>query len=562
MPRLPERLVIFLASLMFAAPVAAHNPDWASIDAMVAQYEREDAPGISVAISIDGEPVYERWAGQADIENGVPIDADSRFQIASVSKQFTALAIMLLVDEGRLSLDQDIRTVIPELAQRQVPIEIRHLLNHTGGLREVNTLLELTGATNSSPVDHQQSLDLIRRQQGSNFPAGTQQEYSNTGYQLLAEIVTRVSGMSFADFIRERIFRPAGMTHSFVRTDPFAIVDRLAESYRPTGSGFANARSLAATYGSTGIVSTPSDLLRWAQALESERIASARVVRMMEARAYLPDGRRAIGTNGQEYRNYRGVDTWSHGGSEGGFRSFLLRIPGEKVAIAVTGNRADFKKAAFAFEVADIVLADTLEAKPDDRFTPEKGSALDRYTGDYELYAGVIFSVRRKGDDLTFATFGKQEASPVEQVGRGVFLLNPDAQLRMEFHDFADGEAREMRWQISQDGYLIAPRVEMDGLPEASHRTEAIVGKFYSEELQQVATLFDKGGELWLRVGSASAIPLEQYQADVFRPLSGGSVQRVRLIRDAAGGVREVLLSAPLARDISFSRIEIAGERR
>ena len=559
MPRFLQRLAACLAGLLTAAPIAAHQPDWASVDSMVAQYERDDGPGISVAISIDGEPVYQRWAGLADIEQGVAIDADTRFQIASISKQFTAFAIMVLIDEGKLSLDQDIRTVIPELAVRQTPIKVGHLLEHTGGLREVNTLLELTGLTNSSPVVPAQSLDLIYRQQDVNFPAGTRQEYSNTGYQLLAEIVARVSGMPFAEFIQKRVFDPAAMTRSLVRTDPFEVIHHLAESYRLVGNGFANAQSLAASYGSTGIVSTPSDLLRWADALESGRLASPRVARMMEARAFLPDGRRAIATNGQEYRSYRGVDTWSHGGTEGGFRSFLLRIPGERVTIAVMGNRADFKKAAFAFDLADIVLADSLEPAPVRPFVPEKGAALDRYVGDYELYAGVVFSVRRSGDELTFATFGKDGGTPVEQVGKGIFLLNPVAELRMEFHDFANGKASEMRWQISEDGYLVAPRVEMEPLPETIFRPGAVVGRFYSQELLQVATLSDEREGLSLRMGSGASSVLEQYQPDIFRPLSGGEAQRVRLIRDATGTVQKIVLSAPLARDIAYRRIEPVG---
>ncbi|MEQ5787428.1 beta-lactamase family protein [Erythrobacter sp. NFXS35] len=193
---------------------------YARIDSLVAQYQQADAPGISLAVSIDGKVVYERWTGQADIAHGVPINGDTRFEIASVAKQFTAFAIVLLADEGKIALDDDVRAVIPELKPGAAPLTIRHLLNHTGGLREVNSLLLLTGRWESSPVTQARALDLVLRQRGANFSAGERQEYSNTGYLLLAEIVARVSGQPFPEFLHDRIFAPLGMDQRLHSTSP------------------------------------------------------------------------------------------------------------------------------------------------------------------------------------------------------------------------------------------------------------------------------------------------------------------------------------------------------
>ena len=554
------------AGLSVASPVQANDPDWAALNRLVDGHQEPGEPGISVAVSVGGQLVYERWAGQADLERAVSIDADTRFHIGSTSKQFTAFAIMLLAEEGKLSLDQDVREFIPELEARPTPVTIRHLLNHTSGLREENGLLLLTGQTQESPTTADQALDLFFRQRGGNFTAGERQEYSNTGYQLLAEVVARVSGQPFAEFMQTRVFDPLGMTHSFVRTDPNQIIGNIAASYDLADAGFANAPLLSATYGSTGVVSHPRDLLRWAHALNSGEVGGTDVsgaVAAMAVRSTLPGGQRLIANNGQEYRNFRGLDTWSHGGSTGGFRSFLLRVTDEQldrqVAIAVIGNRSDFLKAAFAFDVAEIVLSDRLETEGKAEFVPEAGENLDRYVGDYRLFAGVVFSLRRDGDALSFATFG-EAGTPLPQIGRGVFMLNPARDLRLEFHDFAQRpsgaeHASEMRWQVSEDGYIPALRVAMQPVPQTPLNTDELVGTYYSDTLQQALILYAQDGQLWIRTGDAKHVPFARYQPDTFRPEAETGVQRLVITRDGGGSVDGLLVSAPLANDIEYRRI-------
>ncbi|XUU60156.1 serine hydrolase [Erythrobacter sp. HA6-11] len=556
MPRISMIFAMLCAAIVALPPARAATPDWAAIDALVAPYEGDGQPGISLAVMIDGEVVYERSAGMADLSHKVPISSDTRFNIASVTKQFTAFAIMLLAEEGQLSLDQDVREFIPELHERPTPVTIRHLLDHTSGLREVNTLLLLSGAGEASPVTQARSMDMILRQRGENFPAGQRQEYSNTGYILLAEIVERVSGEPFPEFMDERVFKPLGMEHTFVASDPQRITKGLAMSYDPVRDGFARANLLNSDYGASGIVSSPRDMLLWARALETGSIGNAGVLKAFHARSTLADGSNAIGANGQEYRKFRGVDTWSHGGSSGGFRSFLLRVPAEKMAIAVMGNRGDFLKAAFAFDVAEVLLADRLEPAPSREFTPETQAELDRYVGDYRLFAGVVFSVRREGEQITFATFGSDEAFPLEQVGRGEFMLNPARELRIAFRDFEDGRASRMRWTVSDDGFIPAPRVEMAPVPGEPTDPARIAGTYYSETLQQAVEIQVRDDALWVRTGDAIYAQLDHYQPDTFRPLGPSPVQRLELVRAEDGRVEGALISASLADNIEYRKIK------
>lgn len=550
-------LSCFLFIALFApADLYAKPFDKAALDALVNGNQNADEPGLSVAISIDGNVVYEGWAGRAALAHNVPITADTRFPIASVSKQFTAFAVMLLADEGALALDQDVREIIPEMQERAVPVTIRHLLNHTSGLREVNSLLLLTGQSEMSPVEQAQTLDLVYRQRGQNFAAGERQEYSNTGYQLLAEIVERVSGQPFPQFLQERVFEPLGMTKTIVRSDANRVIEGLATSYRPEAQGFALEPSVSAIYGPTGIISTPRDLLLWGDALNAGTIGGADVIEAMAARSTLPDGRRLIATNGQEYRQFRGVETWSHGGTAGGFRSFLLRIPDARMSIAVIGNRGDFLKAAFAFDVASIVLHDQLEPEPVTQFVAETGTALDCYVGDYRVSAGVILSLRREGDNLTVASFGDGPGTPLPQIGKGVFEFDPARDMRLEFHDFAEGRASEMRWQISEDGFIPAPRVTMQPIPETPLQPDALIGDYYSPSLQQVISVYEEQDALAFRTGEARRATLERYQPDTFRPQGPSRVQKIAFVRDDAGRVTHALVSTALAHNIAFHRFD------
>jgi len=559
MPRLIDCLLrlktVFLVVFLTAAPVHAGQLDRAALDLLVRSNQQPGEPGLSVAISIDGVLAYERSAGRADLAHGVPITPETRFPIASTSKQFTAFAIMLLSQEGALSLDQHVRSIIPELDVSASPVTIRHLLNHTSGLREANSLLLLTGRSEMSPVVQAQSLDLVYRQRGGNFRAGERQEYSNTGYQLLAEIVERVSGQTYAQFLQDQVFTPLGMNQTFVRSDLDRVIANIATSYRPIAGGFAHERLLSATYGSTGIVSTPRDLVLWGDALNTGAIGDDDVIQAMAQRSTLPDGERLVATNGQEYRKFRGLETWSHGGSTGGFRSFLLRVPSEGVSIAVIGNRSDFLKAAFAFDVAKIILADQLEPQETRDFVPETGAALDRYVGDYRLFAGVIFSLRREGDTITFAPFGSEQASPLPQIGKGVFELDPARELRLEFRDFAQGRATRMRWQVSDDGFIPAPRVTMRPIPTTPINPQELVGSYYSDTLQQVIIVYDQQGEFWLRTGDAKRAALDRYQPDTFRPQGASFVQKIEFVRNGAGGVAHALVSTSLADNIEYRRI-------
>ncbi len=537
----------------------AQAQDFQAVDDYLSEWQRDDAPGLAVAISRDGETVYRGNIGLANLEHGVLIADNTRFHIASVSKQFAAFAIMLLEDEGKLSLSDDIRVHLPELHATEMPVTINHLLSHTGGLREHNTLWGLIGAEDGDARSLTQAMTLIERQRGVNFPAGAAREYSNTGYFLLTQIVARVSGQSFAEFAEERMFAPLGINDTRMRDETASQIPHRARSYFPTGEGFNNANFDSAMIGSTGVVTTAGDMMIWARNFDEKRVGSEAVFRNMAKRTYLANGHLAIGANGQEYRKYAGFDTWSHGGTTGGYKSFLLRIPEAQISIVLLGNRADLDSAKIAFGLADILLADNadfakLEAPA---FAKETGAELDKYVGDYEVFSGTFFSLARDGDELHFSVNGPEGAEAAPQIAKGSFLINPVTARSLDFVDFEDGRATGLRYQIGLHGFIPAPRVDLADFDPARVILADYAGTYYCRELQVTYVVSLDDGTLILSEPRATETVLNAYQADTFRPNGQTYVGRVKFQRGKGGKVIGALVSGALANDILFERIEL-----
>jgi CubicO group peptidase (beta-lactamase class C family) len=548
--------LLAVSSIGKPSPVAAQRLDTEAVDTLVKGYGAPDRPGVSVAISRDGEIIYEGWSGQADLERNVPIGPETRFHIASISKQFTAFAIHKLADEGKLSLNQEVRDFFPVFRASGDGVTIRHLLDHTSGLREINSLTQILGFSEASPISADRALAMILRQEGRNFDPGTKEEYSNTGYQLLAHIVARASGMPFEDYMQAEIFEPLGMDQTFVGSEPSRLTQDMALDYEPSGEGFAKAVSASASIGSSGIVSTPRNLVRWGHALNSGAIGNARILNAMAKRTRMPDGTTAVLSSGQEFRGFRGLGTWSHGGSVGGYRSFLLRIPQQKLAIAVMGNRADFLKAAFAFDIAEALLGDRLDPAAEPEMSPETTAELDSYTGDYRLFAGTVLSIRRDGETLTLDFLGSGNPSPLPRISKGVFSFIPSRDLRFEFRTFKDGKATELRWQVSEDGFLRAPRVAMQVVPESISNPDMLTGTYYSDELQIGFDIdLSDNGELQMSSSLKAPVPLAPYQPGVLRPNGPSPFSTIDFGNATDTPASEVVVSTTLAENITFKRL-------
>ena len=329
------------------------------VDEIFEEWARTDSPGCAVAASQNGHIVLERGYGMADLEQGVAIRPDTVFNIASVSKQFTAASLLLLQEQGKLSLADDVRKYVPELPDYGKPITLRHLANHTSGLRDLPALLALGGWNWVDAVPGEQALALISRQQRLNFAPGTRYSYSNSGYYLMALIVERVSGQRFSEFTQQQIFQPLGMLHSRFYDDRRMIMKNRAIGHvRLPGGGFGVWRPTYEIVGDGGLLTTLQDLAIWDRNFLQPRLGRnpQQLVTDMVQAAVLNDGSKTGYALGLMLDEYRGLPIVNHGGGVPGYNTFLLRFPEQKFAVVVLCNVGGGPARVAAKAVADIYL--------------------------------------------------------------------------------------------------------------------------------------------------------------------------------------------------------------
>ncbi len=314
-------------------------------------------PGCAAAVSLNGETVFEKAFGLADLEHNVPNTPQTIFESGSVAKQFTAAALVLLQQDGKLSIDDPVRKYIPELPDYGSPLTIRHLLNHTSGLRDWGTVMGLTGAGRGDRVINQDlALDVITHQHALDFTPGSEYSYTNSGYNLAAIIVERVSKQKFPAFIEERLFKPLGMNNSSWRDDYQRIVPGRAQAYAREGRGpwrlnmpFMN------VYGNGGMLTTVGDWMKWNAMLDSQSLG-APLVKALETRGVLNDGRKIAYALGLVVGSYKGLKDVSHGGATAGYQTFLARYPDNKVSVGVMCNGISPSAGGIAANITDEIF--------------------------------------------------------------------------------------------------------------------------------------------------------------------------------------------------------------
>ena len=345
------KLAAVLAGILALAASGARAD---AVDDHVARY-RPDTPGCAVGVARPGQPTVLRGYGSADLEHAVPITADTIFEAGSVSKQFTAAAILTLVADGKLALGDDIRKYLPEMPAYAAPITVDMLLNHTSGLRDWGEVEGVAGWPRGSRIyTHDEVLQIAARQKSLNYPPGTAWSYTNTGYNLAAMIVRRVSGQSLADFTAERLFKPLGMTHTGWRDDFRRIVPGRAQAYDKAGGAYVLDMPFENVHGNSSLLTTVGDLLIWNQALTDRKLGV--VADQLQQPALLNDGRKTGYARGLFLQSYRGARLVNHTGSTAGYRAWLDRYPDQGLSIAMLCNTGD-ADGVQPRKIADMYLA-------------------------------------------------------------------------------------------------------------------------------------------------------------------------------------------------------------
>jgi CubicO group peptidase (beta-lactamase class C family) len=524
---------------------AAANASLAGqVDRVFAQWDRAGSPGCAVAASRDGQLLYTHGYGSANLEYDVPITPASIFESGSVAKQFTAAAIVLLAQDGKLSLDDDIRRYLPEVPDFGETIRIRHLLTHTSGLRDQWELLGIEGRGPGTQVHSPATtLDLVTHQKALNFPPGTEYSYSNTGYSLLGIIVQRVSGQNLDAFTQARLFQPLGMTHTRWRDDFTAIVKGRTTAYSGTAAnGFKTDMSFTNMIGNGGLLTTVGDLLRWNENFFNPSVGGRAFVDSMQTRMVLRSGRRISYALGLEVGSYDGVAEVSHSGSTAGYRTYLARYPEQHVSLAVLCNLGSTNPVALGHQVADLLVTKPAAAAQSGAPTVTLSAAqLERWAGTYvDARTDRALHLAVRDGALAMADGPSVVARPVTP---NAFRAFGNADLVFS------GSAPARRALLIRDGDT-SVFTEAHAGPLTKAKLAEYAGTYASDELDVVLTVVPVGELLILRRRPADEISMRPVYDDDFAT----SIGSLRFYRDAGGRVTGFGVYSGRIRNVKFNK--------
>lgn len=535
-------------------------------DQMMARFDGEHSPGAAVRVWRGGETLYSKTYGMANLTYGIPFGPDTRTNIGSTSKQFTAFAIMLQAERGHLSLDDDIRKHIPELPEFDQTIQVRHLITHTSGLREFLNLLRMTGRRldRGDWIDRSEIIEIVQRQPKLQNVPGAEWNYNNTAFGLAATIVERTSGQDFHAFMQDNVFGPLGMTGTMVRPSPRHMVPNMSEGYTPTPDGYLQIGDLGGAAGAGSMYSTIADLQTWVENFANPRVGTRESLDEMMTSYVLNDGEESGYGYGLFMDEHGGLKRVQHGGADVAHRSMLVYYPEINAGITTQSNHAQFNS-NMAFELAEAFFKDAMEleeegegegAAEDEDFDVEgyDPEDFDEFVGRYPLDAvpSFVLTFTREGETLYAQATGQQRLEIVPTSDSTFRLLAVEASIT-----FLRGEDGEVEGAIlHQNGQnQRATRLADDEAPEEWAPTEDeladYAGRFYSEELETFYAFAVEDGELVMRQRRLGDVTLAPGEEEHF---TGGNFTFV-FERDRNGVVIGFYLSNVRTRDVRFGRV-------
>ena len=500
------------------------------------------APGCAAAVSLNGETVFEKAFGLADLEHNVPNTPQTIFESGSVAKQFTAAAIVLLAQDGKLSLDDPVMKHIPELPDYGYPLTIRHLLNHTSGLRDWGSVLSLTGAGRGDRVITQDlALDVIIHQRALNFTPGAEYSYTNSGYNLAAIIVERVSKQKFPAFVEERLFKPLGMKNSSWRDDYQRVVPGRAQAYSRQGTGpwrlnmpFMN------VHGNGGMLTTVGDWMKWNAMFESKSLG-APLVDALETQGVLNDGRKISYALGLEVGTHHGLKDVSHGGATAGYQTFLARLPDQKFSVGVMCNGTSPGAGGIAEAITDEIFGPYSEPP---RAEPPKVSEdeLKKFVGIWrneKTHAPARFVVENG--------VSRWSGARLVPMGAGQFAAGDN---RLKFTFGKDGKPMSAEF-VDTNGEVIRFAPEKEWTPKPAELA-SFKGDWFAEEAGATLTFAVEADKAFIKQRPATKLALQPLYQDHFT--AQGFV--VWFTRDRNGKVNGMHVGASRLRDMPFVRLK------
>ncbi len=563
------------APTLSAAPQGVGEPN-ERVDGLFASWDKPSSAGCALGVYRDGAVIYARGYGMADLERAVPITPSSLFDLGSTSKQFTAASIVLLAQQEKLSLDDDVRLHLPELPDYGTPITLRHMLNHTSGLRDYINLLVLHGTDVDDVTTPDDALDLVVRQKALNFAPGSEYLYSNTGYFLLSLVVERVTGSNLREFVQSQFLAPLKMSRSQMlgRYDDVMPGRALAYSSRADGSLRVDV-SRWMQLGDGAMFSTIEELLLWDQQFYAPSIVGPELIEQLQTPGKLADGSEldyALGLVTQDYRGQRSVH---HGGAWGGYRAQLMRFPEQHFSVALLCNLGEIDASALAYQVADIYLEDILEPGSKEAAEPEQAPsatasqvesspATDLPRAVRKVLAGhwrnaetrTVRSFVIDGDALYLVVRGSLRYAVQTRADGGLELVDAPAQVNLKFEPETENAPRRLRWtQAGHDAQTLEKLPPVDLKPSA---LADFVGTYRSDEIDASQRIEAGEQGIILHRRRAEPLALAAIAPDEF---ASGAVS-LRFLRDSQAAISGYTLDVGRIRELRFERQDAASVAR
>ena len=469
------------------------------LDQLFEPWQRELCPGVQVLIRKNGQNLYEKSFGYANLEHRIPIDSDTRFHVASISKQFTVLAALLLWKEGKLDLDGDIRNYVGDLISFEEPVTVRQLMNNVSGLRDQWELLFMRGIKINDDISMEDINTSLKLQKKLNFPPQSQYLYSNMGFHLLAVMVERLSGLTFPEFAKKRIFRPLGMERTLVRSSFTQIIPNLAYSYQDEGNGSYYYNPLNySLYGPTAVNTCARDLSRMLREYIEPRIIDPEIIRIMKTPAVLSDGSQAEYCGGLMTCKLHGLTVYEHGGADAAYRGHVLCIPEEGLEVIILSNTTSRLMSKMAKKAASLALGLSDSTEPQVDAEGATGPQAGRYLTsrpDDPLFVEIVsredgFYMKREYGEtkLTKTSRGGWQVGTLDEEiffkeGEILYRLPGRALLLKEARPVKAGSGRE-RCAGAGKGLAEEGGLEAAGLAAGTHFEPETTMEFQLEETE------------------------------------------------------------------------------
>jgi CubicO group peptidase (beta-lactamase class C family) len=476
------------------------------VDSIFAEYNKSNSPGCALAIMKDGKIIYEKGYGTSNLEYNIAMNPSSIFHVASLSKQFTAAAIIQLSLEGKLSLNDDIRKYISEVPIFGHTITFNHLLHHTSGLREQLDLQNLAGWREDDLIKEKDIMEMLARQKSLNFLPGDEEVYCNTGYTLLAIAVKRISGVSLREYSDSVFFKPLGMTSTHFHSDHSEIIPNRTSAYQKDENGkWKISIPVFDYYGSTGLFTTVEDLAKWDENFYTKKVGGNDFVNSMQAIGILNDNTPQTYASGLYTETYKGHRAVSHSGADAGYRSYFVRFPDQHFSVILLANLANIRVKALSYKVADVFLIDNSLKDVITDFKTDS-TIIKGWAGEYiDMTTKSTLELSNQNENL-------QIGNKVLKPSSNLVFTEPSSKTKLSFN----GDSINAKCLLSSEGDITRTFQKVNRIKLTPAQLQEYTGEFYSPELDTKYSITPNDSLLLVKTPRNEEMKFSPFIKDMF----------------------------------------------